>query len=83
LELSINHEYDEEFNYFGLATLKDRYLMKDRSKDIIEQPQWMWMRVAMGLSIPENTEKEAFALQIYQPLAQLKYLHSTPTLYNS
>jgi ribonucleoside-diphosphate reductase alpha chain len=56
--------------------------MRDRSKQIIEQPQWMWMRIAMGLSLPE-TDKESFALQIYHNMGQLKYLHSTPTLYNS
>lgn len=82
LELTINHSLDDEFNYFGLATIKDRYLLKDRKKNIIEQPQWMWMRIAMGLALPEK-DKESFAIKIYQKMASLKYLHSTPTLYNS
>ncbi len=67
LELSINYEYDNLFNYFGLATVKDRYLSRDRDKQIIEQPQWMWMRIAMGLSLPE-VDKESFALDIYHKM---------------
>ncbi|HMT01088.1 MAG TPA: ribonucleoside-diphosphate reductase subunit alpha [Candidatus Absconditabacterales bacterium] len=82
LELSLNHNLDDEFNYFGLATIKDRYLIRDRKKQIIEQPQWMWMRVAMGLSISEKN-KEEFAVKVYNKMSALKYLHSTPTLYNS
>lgn len=82
LELTLNHALDNEFNYFGLATIKDRYLIRDRKKEIIEQPQWMWMRIAMGLSLPEQA-KEEFAMKIYNKMATLKYLHSTPTLYNS
>jgi len=42
----------------------------------------MWMRIAMGLSLNE-TNKEEFALEVYQKLASLKYLHSTPTLFNA
>lgn len=42
----------------------------------------MWMRVAMGLSISEKN-KEEFAVKVYNKMSALKYLHSTPTLYNS
>ena len=82
LELNINYGYDREFNYFGLHTLQDRYLVRDRKKVIIEKPQWMRMRVAMWLSLTEKN-KEAFALKLYNKFARLKYVHSTPTLYNS
>lgn len=82
LELSINYDFDKEFNYFGLDTLQDRYLVKNRQKAIIEKPQWMWMRVAMGLSLLE-ANKEDFTLKLYKKFAQLKYIHSTPTLYNA
>jgi ribonucleoside-diphosphate reductase alpha chain len=82
LELSINYDFDKEFNYFGLDTLQDRYLVKNRQKAIIEKPQWMWMRVAMGLALLE-TDKESYTLKLYKKFAQLKYIHSTPTLYNA
>lgn len=56
LELHINYDYDDELNYFGLATIRDRYLMRDRKKQIIEKPQRMRMRVAMGLSLLEKKQ---------------------------
>ena len=82
IELSINYEYDQHLNYFGLSIMKDRYLTKDHNKKLVEKPQWMWMRIAMGLSLTEQN-KEELAIKIYNQLAQLKYVHSTPTLFNS
>jgi ribonucleoside-diphosphate reductase alpha chain len=78
LEAIINYKNDESLNYFGLATLKDRYLMRDREHEVIERPQWFFMRVAMGIG---NTGEEI--KKIYNKLARLEYLHSTPTLFNS
>ncbi|MFA7285011.1 MAG: ribonucleoside-diphosphate reductase subunit alpha, partial [Candidatus Absconditabacterales bacterium] len=49
---------------------------------LLEKPQWMWMRVAMGLSYNEP-DKEGFAIKIYDKLSRFKYLHATPTLMNS
>lgn len=82
LELNINYDNDKHLNYFGTSTLQHRYLIKDHSKNVLEKVQWMWMRIAMGLSILEPN-KEEFALKIYNKLATLRYLHSTPTLFNS
>lgn len=82
LELNINYENDNYLNYFGTSTLHHRYLLKDYEKNIFEKVQWMRMRIAMGLSILESN-KEEFALTVYNKLATLKYLHSTPTLFNS
>lgn len=82
LESAINYDRDVLLNYFGLSELNHRYLTKDRARNVIEKPQWMWMRVAMGLSLNEQ-DPTAFAIRIYGKLSQLKYLHSTPTLYNS
>lgn len=82
LEFSMDYTRDDIINYFGLNTLHHRYLIKDYQKNILEKPQWMWMRIAMGLSLCE-ANKEDFALQVYHKLSTLKYLHSTPTLFNS
>lgn len=82
LELEINYDHDAALNYFGLTTMNHRYLIKDYDKNVLEKPQWMWMRIAMGLSLLE-ANKEEFALKVYHKLASLKYLHSTPTLFNS
>ncbi|MEJ5173042.1 MAG: ribonucleoside-diphosphate reductase subunit alpha, partial [Hydrogenothermaceae bacterium] len=78
LESKIDYKRDYNLDYFGLSTLKDRYLMKDRNFETIEKPQWFFMRVAMGIG---NNEEEI--LKIYDKLSNLEYLHSTPTLFNS
>ena len=82
LEQHFKPEHDHIFNFFGISTIVDRYLMKDRERVIIEKPQWFWMRVAMGLSLNE-TDKETFAVSVYDKLSAMQYIHSTPTLYNS
>ncbi len=78
LSNAINYERDELFGYFGLTTLRDRYLMKNRKQQIIEKPQWFFMRVAMGIG---NTNEEV--VRVYNKLSKLEYMHSTPTLFNS
>ncbi|MEP7272908.1 MAG: ATP cone domain-containing protein, partial [Acidobacteriota bacterium] len=48
---AIEQNRDELFEFFGLRTIYDRYLLKDRnSRKVIETPQYFWMRVACGLS---------------------------------
>lgn len=82
LEQHFKPENDNLFNFFWISTIVDRYLLKDRARNVIEKPQWFWMRVAMGLSLNE-TDKETFAVSVYEKLSSMKYIHSTPTLYNS
>lgn len=78
LTSALNYSRDELFGYFGLTTLRDRYLMKDRKQNVIEKPQWFFMRVAMGVG---NSNEEV--VKVYEKLSRLEYLHSTPTLFNS
>lgn len=78
LQDAIDRSRDGEFDYFGLTTLKDRYLAKDREGKTIEKPQWFFLRVAMGIG-----SKNEEIIRIYNKLSKLEYLHSTPTLYNS
>lgn len=67
------------FEFFGLRTVYDRYLLKSRdSREVIESPQFFWMRVACGLS-----ESPAEAIQLYKLFSSLEYVPSTPTLFNS
>ena len=79
IEFAIRHERDDLFEYFGLKTVADRYLLRHpKKRNIIERPQWMFMRVALGLS---NTAEEAIAF--YDVISQFLYMPSTPTLFNS
>jgi len=79
IEYAIRHERDDLFEYFGLKTIVDRYLLKHpESRKLIERPQWLFMRVAMGLS--KNISE---AIEFYDNISQFYYMPSTPTLFNS
>ena len=79
IEYAIRHERDDLFEYFGLKTLNDRYLLRHpKTRLVIERPQWMLMRVSLGLS---NTVEEA--ISFYDLISQFYYLSATPTLFNS
>jgi ribonucleoside-diphosphate reductase alpha chain len=76
---AIDHSRDGLFEYFGLKTVYDRYLLRHPvTRDVIERPQWMFMRVALGLS---NTVAEAIAL--YEVISTFRYMPASPTLFNS
>ncbi len=76
---AIDQSRNDLFEFFGLRTLYDRYLLKNPStRDVIETPQFFWMRVACGLS-----ETPAEAIELYKLFSSLEYVPSTPTLFNS
>jgi ribonucleoside-diphosphate reductase alpha chain len=67
------------FEYFGLRTLYDRYLLKHPStRQVLEAPQYFWMRVAVALSTEVGD-----ALELYRTFSALDYLPSSPTLFNA
>lgn len=79
IDFAIRHERDDLFEYFGLKTIKDRYLLRHpKTRKVIERPQWLFMRVALGLS--HNVEE---AFEFYNIISQFLYMPSTPTLFNS
>ncbi|HEX2639769.1 MAG TPA: ribonucleoside-diphosphate reductase subunit alpha, partial [Pyrinomonadaceae bacterium] len=76
---AIDQTRNDLFEFFGLRTLYDRYLLKNPlTRDVIESPQFFWMRVACGLS-----ETPAEAIELYRLFSSLEYVPSTPTLFNS
>lgn len=69
----------DRFEYFGLRTIYDRYLLKSpRSRLVIETPQYFFMRVACGLA--QSVDE---AVEFYRLMSSHDYLCSTPTLFNS
>ena len=51
IDHAINNANERNFEYFGLRTIYDRYLLKDpESRNVIETPQYFFMRVALVLS---------------------------------
>ena len=76
---AIDPERNDLFEFFGLRTLYDRYLLKNPTKrDVIESPQFFWMRVACGLA-----DSPYEAIDLYHLFSSLEYVPSTPTLFNS
>ena len=76
---AINPARNTLFEYFGLRTIYDRYLLKDpKSRKVFENPQYFFLRVACGLS---QTAEEA--IELYELMSKLDYMPSTPTLFNS
>ncbi|MEU8344577.1 ribonucleoside-diphosphate reductase subunit alpha [Spirillospora sp. NPDC048832] len=79
LDALIDDGADDRFEYFGLRTLYDRYLLRHpRSRLVLERPQHFLLRVACGLA---GTVDEA--AELYGLLSTLSYLPSSPTLFNS
>ena len=76
---AIDQTRNDLFEFFGIRTVYDRYLLKNPvTRDVIETPQFFWMRVACGLS-----ETPAEAVELYRLFSSLEYVPSTPTLFNS
>ena len=78
LEEIIDYQRDFLIDYFGLKTLERAYLMKKDNK-IIERPQHMWMRVAIGIH-NDNLDK---IKNTYNLLSNKYFTHATPTLFNA
>jgi ribonucleoside-diphosphate reductase alpha chain len=75
-------ERDFLFNYIGLKTLSDRYLIKGYDGAVLELPQELFMGVAMHLAMNE-TDKLYWAKQFYDVLSKLEMTVATPTLSNA
>ena len=70
---------DRRFEYFGLRTVYDRYLLRHpRTRTVIETPQHFFLRVACGLATSVDE-----AADFYRLMADHAYLPSSPTLFNS
>lgn len=93
IQEAINYERDYKFNFFGIKTLERAYLLRTkrgidvrvRSKDgkkygkIVERPQHMIMRVALGIHMDEI---EA-VIETYNLMSKHYFTHASPTLYNA
>ena len=77
---------DLDFDYLGIQTMYDRYLIVDKTGNKhrrIETPQFFWMRVSMGLFKREEKDRESWAIRLYNLYKGRRFCSSTPTLFNS
>jgi ribonucleoside-diphosphate reductase alpha chain len=85
LATALDPTADLDFDFLGIQTLYDRYLITDktgRSPRRLETPQMFWMRVAMGLFKDEEAREDR-AIELYQLYKSRRFCSSTPTLFNS
>jgi ribonucleoside-diphosphate reductase alpha chain len=79
LNAAVDNSRSDRFEYFGLRTVYDRYLLRHPdARQVIETPQQFFLRVAAGVSATVND-----ALDLYRLFSSLEYLPSSPTLFNS
>jgi ribonucleoside-diphosphate reductase alpha chain len=79
LNTAIDESRNNLFEYFGLRTLYDRYLLRDpKKRTVIETPQQFFLRVACGVA---KSASEAIAF--YDLFSSLDYMPSSPTLFNA
>jgi len=79
LEARIDYSRDFLLDYFGFKTLEKAYLLRDTDRRVVERPQHLWMRVALGLWLHDLPK----AFETYDLLSQKLYTHATPTLFNA
>lgn len=88
IDKAIDASRDLNFDYIGIQIVYDRYLIRrkptrgQQEGDLIELPQHMWMRVAMGLALKER-DRTGRAIEFYNILSKFEFISSTPTLFNS
>lgn len=78
LNSAIIYDRDYSYDYFGFKTLTRAYLLSVNGK-IVERPQHMIMRVALGI----HGEDIESALTSYDLMSRQYFTHATPTLYNA
>ncbi|MBF4471853.1 ribonucleoside-diphosphate reductase subunit alpha [Flavobacterium sp. HJJ] len=78
LDSHIIYNRDFNYDYFGFKTLERSYLLKINGK-IVERPQHMLMRVAVGIHLDDLKS----VLETYDLMSKKYFTHATPTLFNA
>jgi ribonucleoside-diphosphate reductase subunit M1 len=83
LQAMIDYARDLRYEYFGYKTLERSYLLRSevsRGKlEIVERPQHMLLRVAIGIHLNDLTRVK----ETYELLSLGMFTHATPTLFNA
>ena len=82
LNAMIDHTRDYLIDYFGFKTLERAYLFKINNI-IVERPQHMWMRVAVGIHGLQDNGDLHMVKETYDLMSQKFFTHATPTLFNA
>jgi ribonucleotide reductase alpha subunit len=90
LQSMIDFSRDYLINYFGFKTLERAYLFRCNNV-ILERPQHMWLRVAIGIhgckstfsTDLENKNSLKLVKETYDLMSTKHFTHATPTLFNA
>ncbi len=82
IEAEIRSERDFTFDYQGISTLKKSYLMRV-GRRIVERPQFLWMRVSLGIHCCGGQQDLDKAFETYHLMSTKRFTHATPTLFNA
>ncbi len=82
LDAMVNPANDFLLDYFGFKTLERAYLLRSPDKRIVETPQYMWLRVAIGIhyQFPDALTR---IQETYELMSAKAFTHATPTLFNA
>ena len=78
LDSTIIYDRDFSYDFFGYKTLERSYLLKVEG-EIVERPQHMLMRVAVGIHMEDIDS----VIETYNLLSEKWFTHATPTLFNA
>jgi ribonucleoside-diphosphate reductase alpha chain len=78
LDSAIIYDRDFQFDYFGFKTLERSYLLKLKGQ-VVERPQHLFMRVAVGIHKADMDE----VIKTYNMISEGWFTHATPTLFNA
>jgi ribonucleoside-diphosphate reductase subunit M1 len=87
IDAKVNCLRDYTLSYFGFKTLERAYLLKNENGAVIERPQYLLMRVALGIHCLQNVESEDASLQAafetYDLMSEGYFTHASPTLFHA
>lgn len=79
----LDHGRNQLFNYSGLILLLNRYVIHNHSNKALENPQEMFLGIAMHLAMKEKKNRDEWVKRFYDMLSTLKVTMATPTLSNA
>lgn len=82
-EQFMDKERNRQLTYSGLELLLSRYVIRDGKGVILENPQEMFLGIAMHLAMEERTDRLLWVQRFYDMLSTLKVTMATPTLANA
>ena len=76
---AIDYDNDYKYTYFAIKTLERSYLFRNKDGSLLERPQDMLMRVAIGI----HGRKINDILSTYRMMSTQQATHASPTLFNA